>query len=173
MVLTSCKCTAPPESPRTASGPRIASGSLLPLKKQKHINTSLFPDSLEWPSHNKLWEVVGDRGSEFYLKSQNTLEEYTPAACIFFGRLLLVVRGLHLDQLIVIFRASAPSWFTTVARDKKAAMIEAFKEAQAWVDQKIVAKMKAFSEIWYQSPTGAAYYNKWYKNKYVLFIIVI
>lgn len=52
-------------------------------------------------------------------------------------------------------------------------MTEAFKEVQAWVDQKIVAKMKAFSEIWYQSPAGAAYYNEWHKNKYVLFITVI
>ena len=74
---------------------------------------------------------------------------------------------------MVIFCASAPSWYTTVARDEKAAMTEAFEEAQAWVDQKIVAKMKTFSEIWYQSPAGAAYYNEWHKNKYVLFITVI
>lgn len=109
MVFTSRKRTAPPESPCTAGG------SLLPLKKQKHINASLFPDSLKWPPYDKLWEAVGDHGSEFYLKSQSTLEEYTSIARIFFGRLLLVVQGLHLDQFIVIFRGSASSWYTTVA----------------------------------------------------------
>ena len=91
MVLTNRKRTALPESPRTASS------SPLPLKKQKHINASLFPDSLEWPPHDKLWEAVGDCGSESYLKSQSTLEEHTPAARIFLGCLLLVVQGLHLD----------------------------------------------------------------------------
>ena len=74
---------------------------------------------------------------------------------------------------MIIFRASAPSWYTTVARDKKAVMTEAFKEAQAWMDQKIVAKMRVFLEIWYQSPAGVAYYNEWHKNKYVLFITII
>lgn len=78
-----------------------------------------------------MWDAVGDCTSETYLKSQDTLEECTLAARVFLGRLCLVVRGLHLDQLMVIFRATVPMWYSTATRIEKAAMIEMFEEAQA------------------------------------------
>lgn len=105
------KRIAPLDSPGTAGGAE----SPLPAKKQKHYNASLFPDSKEWPPLDTIWEAVGNCASESYLKSQGTFEEYTSTTCIFLGRLCLVVRGLHLDQLMVIFRATAPQWYNTVA----------------------------------------------------------
>lgn len=46
-----------------------------------------------------------------------------------------------------------------MARAEKSAIIEVFEEAVAWVDNKTVSKMKAFSQIWYTSPAGSAYYD--------------
>lgn len=155
------KRTAAPESPGAAG----AADSPLPTKKQKHYNASLFPDSKEWPPLDKLWDAVGDCTSETYLKSQDTLEECTLAARVFLGRLCLLVRGLHLDQLMVIFRATVPMWYSTATRIEKAAMIEMFEEAQAWVEQKLVSKMKAFSQMWYQSPAGSTYHKAWHHAK--------
>ncbi len=96
-----------------------------------------------------LWDVVGNRVSETYLKSQGTVEEYTLATQIFLDRLCLIVRGLHLDQLMIIFCATIPMWYGTAARIEQFAMIETFEEAQAWVEQKLVSKIKTFSQMWY------------------------
>ncbi len=65
-----------------------------------------------------------------YLKSQGTVKEYTLAACVFLGRLCLVVRDLHLDQFMIIFCTTVPMWYGTAARIEKSAMIETFEEAQ-------------------------------------------
>lgn len=43
-------------------------------------------------------------------------------------------------------------WNSTVPHIEKQAMGEVFKEAQAWVEQKLVSKMKAYSQLWYHSP---------------------
>ncbi len=103
------KRTAPPHRPGTTrTGTACTGESLLPVKKQRHFNAFLLPNHVEWPTLNKLWDVVRDSKSQAFLKSQGTLEEYTPAACIFVGRMSLIVRGLPLDHLMVIFRASAP-----------------------------------------------------------------
>ncbi len=117
---------APPNRKRIAApeSPGGVADSPLPAKKQKHFNASLFPDSKEWPPLDRLWDVVGNRASETYLKSQGTVEEYTLAARVFLGRLCLVVCGLHLDQLMVIFRATVPMWYGTAARIQKSAIID-------------------------------------------------
>ncbi len=104
-----CKRTAPPDSPGTTrTGTAHAGESPLPVKKQKHFNTFLLPNHVEWLSLDQLWDVVGNSESQAFLRSQGTLEEYTPAARIFVGRMSLIVRGLPLDHLMVIFRALAP-----------------------------------------------------------------
>ncbi len=154
-----CKRTAAPESPGGAAD------SPLPAKKQKHFNASLFLDSNEWPLLNRLWDVVGNRVSETYLKSQGSVEEYTLAARVFFGRLCLVVCDLHLDQLIVIFHATVPMWYGTAARIEKSTMIETFEEVQAWMEQKLVSKMKVFSQMWYQNPARSTYHKAWHYAK--------
>ncbi len=101
------------------------------------------------------------------------LEEYNPAIRIFVGRMSLIVRGLPLDHLMVIFQALAPLWYNTVNKIKRAAMMEIFEKAQAWVDNKLVLKMKAFSQMWYTNPAGSAFYDKWHHAKYVLFLIIL
>ena len=48
---------------------------------------------------------------------------------------------------MVVFQASATLWYNTVDKIEKAAIMEIFKEAQAWVDNKLVSKMKSFSQM--------------------------
>ncbi len=51
--------------------------------------------------------------------------------------------------------------------------MEIFEEAQAWVDNKLVSKMKAFLQMWYISPAGSMFYDEWHHAKYVLFLIIL
>lgn len=111
--------------------------------------------------HDILWDVLGDRGSESYLKSQGTIEEYNVAVKVFLGRLRLVIRGLHLDQLMVIFRATTPNWYSTATKAEKVAMGELFEVAQNWVEIHLVGKMKGYSGLWYESAFGKVYYEAW------------
>ena len=132
-----------------------------------------MPTHVEWPILDQLWDVVRDSESQAFLRSQGTLEEYTPAAQIFVGCMSLIVRGLPLNHLIVVFRALAPPWYNTVDKIERAAIMEIFEEAQAWVDNKLVSKMKSFSQMWYSSPAGSAFYEAWHHAKYVLFLIIL
>ncbi len=107
--LPNRKRTVPPDSPgTTCTGTARAGESPLPVKKQRHFNAFLLPNHVEWPTLDQLWDIVGDSESQAFLRSQGTLEEYTPAARIFVGRMSLIVRGLPFDHLMVIFRALAP-----------------------------------------------------------------
>ena len=107
-----------------------------------------------------------------FLRSQGTLEEYTPAARIFIDCMSLIVCGLSLDYLMVVFQALASPWYNTVDKIEKAAIMKIFEEAQAWVDNKLVSKMKSFSQMWYSSLAGSAFYKAWHHAKYVLFLII-
>ncbi len=99
-----CKRTAPSDSPGTTrTGTARAGESPLPVKKQRYFNASLLPNHVEWSTLDQLWDVVGDSELQAFLRSQDTLEEYTPAARIFIGRISLIVWGLPRDHLMVIF----------------------------------------------------------------------
>lgn len=69
----------------------------------KHISAPLIPDTIEWPLLDILWQTIGDPASELYLKSQPSFDDYGLAAKRFFACLSLVVRGLHQDQIMVVF----------------------------------------------------------------------
>lgn len=104
------------------------------------------------------------------MKKQGTLEEYDAAAKAFLGRLSLLVRGLHQDQLMVIFRATLPNWYNTSDKSDKLAMSESFEAAQTWIDSQLIGKMRAYTRLWYSSPAGAKYHKGWHFAK--LFVLV-
>ena len=98
------KWTVPLDSPgTTCTGTACAGESPLLVKKQRHFNTSLLLNHVEWPTLDQLWDIVGDSKLQAFLKSQSTFEEYTSAACIFDGRMSFIVRDLPLNHLMVVF----------------------------------------------------------------------
>lgn len=104
------------------------------------------------------------------MKKQGTLEEYDAAAKAFLGRLSLLVRGLHQDQLMVIFRATLPNWYNTSDKSDKLAMSESFEAAQTWIDSQLIGKMRAYTRLWYSSPAGAKYHKGWHFAKLVVLV---
>lgn len=133
----------------------------------KGWNASLIPETIEWPPHDRLWQVIGDPASEMYLKSQASLEEYEPAAKRFWARLSLVARGLQQDQLMVVFRATLSAWYHNADKADKIRASEMFESADTWVETQLINKMQAYSKIWYETKAGSEYHNAYVYAKYV------
>ena len=112
----------------SAVSPTIGLGVL--SKRVKRGSGLVIADALVWPPLDTLWETIGDRASEAFVKKQGTLEEYDAAVKVFLGRLSLLVCGLHQDQLMVVFRATIPNWYSTAEKNDKMAMTESFETAQ-------------------------------------------
>ncbi len=75
------------------------------------------------------------------------LEEYARASYIFVSYISLIVRGLLFDYVMVIFPALATPSYNIVDKIKRVVMMKIFEEFQAWIDNKLVSKMKSFSQI--------------------------
>lgn len=130
-------------------------------KRPKRVSRLAIAETLEWPPLDKLWETIGDRASETFLKKQGSLEEYDQAVKLFVARLSLLVRGLYQDQSMIVFRASVPTWYTTADKADKVSMSESFEAAQTWVDSQLIGKMKAYARMWYNTPAGQKYRQDW------------
>lgn len=143
-----------------------------PVNKKRNSgklgNAPLMPDTIEWPPLDGLWQAIGDPASEMYLKSQPSLEEYEPAAKRFLARLCFVVRGLHQDQLMVVFRATLPAWYASADKADKIRASEIFESAHTWVETQLIDKMQAYAKLWYASEAGAKYHQDWHFAKCVL-----
>lgn len=81
-----------------------------------------------------LWEIIGDKPSEIYLKRQQIIKKYKFASRIFVMRLCLLVRGLKQDQLGVIFHITCLPFYNTLDKVERFAMSEIFDVAQLWVN---------------------------------------
>lgn len=99
------------------------------------------------------------------MKQQGSLEDYEQVVKLFVARLSLLVRGLYQDQLMVIFRASVPLWYSTADKADKIALSESFEAAQTWVDSQLIGKMKAYARMWYNTPAGEKYHQDWHFAK--------
>lgn len=75
--------------------------------------------------------MIGNHSLKAYIKLQGIIKIYSLAVCVFLGHLGLVVRGLHLDQLIVIFYTTITMWYNTALWIEKQEIKKVFKEAQA------------------------------------------
>lgn len=104
------------------------------------------------------------------MKKQRTLEEYYAAVKIFLSCLSLLARGLHQDQLIVIFCATLPNWYHTCGKSDKLAMSKSFEAAQTWIDFQLIEKMKAYTRLWYSFPAGVKYHKDWHFAKLVVLV---
>lgn len=131
----------------------------------KNISAQLMPDTIEWPPLDILWQVIGDPALESYLKSQPSLDDYALAMKRFLARLSLVVRGLHQDQIMVVFRATVPNWYSTAEKADKLRASELFESAHTWVETQLIDKLHSYSKLCYESVAGAKYHKDWHHAK--------
>lgn len=149
--------------------PSIPGGGPLSKKSNsgRFSNAQLMPDAIDWPSLDTLWQTIGDPASERYLKSQPSIEGYEHAVKPFFARLSLIVRGLHQDELMVIFRATLPFWYSSAEKVDKVRVSELFESAHTWVETQLIGKLQSYSKLWYASEAGAKYQQQWLFAKFV------
>lgn len=106
----------------TAFVNRVLESSLRPVPpnvRRHHV---------EYPSLEHFWMVFGDPQSLQFLRSVANLEEYDCYIKYFYGRLVLVVRGLHLPEVETIFCNSILVWHGTSDSDIQNAMEDSFEE---------------------------------------------
>lgn len=155
--------------------PSITGGSPLSKKRKsgQYGNAQLMPDAIDWPPLDTLWQTIGDPASERYLRSQPSIEEYEPAVKLFFARLSLIVRGLHQDQLVVLFRATLPFWYSSAGKADKFRVSELFESAHTWVETQLIGKIQSYSKLWYASESGAKYQQQWLFAKFVPSLLIL
>lgn len=103
-----------------------------------------------------------------YLKSQPSLKEKQ-----FLARLSLVVRGLKEDQILVIFRASVPTWYSSAKKADKVRIFEIFEFVRTWVENQLIGKLRALSQVWDESKGGAEYQEQWLFAKFVSSLFIL
>ena len=124
-----------------------------------------MPDTIEWPPNDRLWPVIGDPASEAYLKSQPSIDDYALAVKRFLARLSLVVRGLNRDQVMVVFRATVPNWYSIAEKADKLRTSELFESVHTWVETYLIDKLHSYSRLWYKLAAGEKYYKDWHHAK--------
>lgn len=123
------------------------------------LNFRLVPP--KFPSLDRLWLVFGDLDLAKYLKGASTSKEYGRMIKYFYGRLILVVRRLHLPNIQAIFWSTLPPWYIAVETDLQNEMENEFEIAHDWAIQEVQKNLRAYSYAWTQSPASKTYTKAW------------
>lgn len=150
-----------------AAASRAIAGSSRPIP----LNSR--PSQVEFPPFDKIWLVFGDIDSSQYLKNATTHEEYARLVKYFHGRLVLVVRGLHLPEVKAIFCSTLPPWYNSADTEIQDDMENQFESAHDWANQEVQKKIRSYSYAWTQSPAGKAYTSAWAEAKQVYPSVIV
>lgn len=138
------------------------------------VSSNVRPRQVEYSSLEQFWMVFGDPQSLQFLRSAANLEEYNRYIKYFHGRLVLVVRGLHLPEVEAIFCNFFPAWHGTSDTDIQDAMEYSSEAAYEWANAEVVKKIQAYCRAWFDSPAGQEYITAWVKaNKSHTFLMVM
>lgn len=161
----------PTKKPRVAAPPTPVKGKAATFVyraiagSSRPVPLNSRPSQVEFPPLDQVWLVFGDLDSSQYLKNATTPEEYARLVKYFHGRLVLVVRGLHLPEVRAIFRATLPAWYNSADTDIQDDMEVQFESAYDWANQEVVKKIRSYSYAWTQTPAGKAYESAWLEAK--------
>lgn len=112
---------------------------------------------LVWPKADELWEVIGDTDAENVLRNVADSDEYVLATRYFCGRLQLLVRGLSIEEVTTVSRATMPSFFSNLTKTEQNQMSEAFEAAWEWAEAQTIGKIKMYAKSWFGTPAGVRY----------------
>lgn len=150
--------STPGRPPARRHGPQV---TRVIQGKSRQIDLKNGPPLVEYPPLDIFWVVFGDHASTQFLKSSPTLDDYERNVEYFHGRMSLVLRGLRLDEISTLFRATLPAWYAHEEQEVQEAMSNFFEGAYDWVQDQIIAKVKAYSALWFRSESGSHYKTKW------------
>lgn len=129
--------------------------------KSRHVDLKNGPSRVEYPPLDIFWTIFGDNASTQFLKSSPSLSDYERNVKYFHGRLALVVRGLNLDELSAVHRATLPAWAAHEKEEIQEGMTDSFESAYDWAQDCLVSKIKAYADLWFKSPSGIEYKKEW------------
>ena len=75
----------------------------------------------------------------------------------FHCRLALVARGFHLNELQAIFKATMPDFIREGWDADRERCARVFEDAYNWVEDQLVARLRAYAELWLESEGGKEY----------------
>ena len=141
----------------TVKSPSVAYTDPGPRKFQKRASPSERQVRNTRPPHDKTWEVFGDSGLAEYLSAATTIEQYHIACYYFHCRLALVARGFHLNELQAIFKVTMPNFIREGCDADRKHCARVFEGAYNWVEDQLVARLRAYAELWLKSEGGKEY----------------
>ncbi len=115
-------------------------------------HVEMLPDNMAWPEANEVWREFGDENSTACLATTKELAEYKNAVRHFHACLALVVRGLHVDEVMMIFCSSLPAFYNEAAKTDRVKIQDALEAAHEWVETHLLAKVE-----WFKTPAGTSY----------------
>lgn len=129
--------------------------------KSRHVDLKNGPSRIDYPPLDIFWIIFGDQASTQFLKSSPSLPDYERNLKYFHGRLALVVRGLNLDEISALHRATLPSWAAHEKEEIQEGMTQSFESAYDWAQGCLISKIKAYADLWFKSPSGLEYKKDW------------
>ena len=131
--------------------------------------TPKTPATIDTTAHSaaKTCKTFGDAHSKLIFTSAINHDEYRNVAAQFHARLFLIVRGLTDDELRDIFTAALPPYLNSASTTEHRKAREIFEECQALVEDQIAVRIRAYAQMWLQSPRGSNYETRYGKAKWV------
>ncbi len=114
-----------------------------------------------------MWEVIGESSAAHVLCSINDTNKYILATRYFCGCLRLIVRGLSVEQLSAIGRASMLPFIASLLKSDQLVITEALEAEWDWAEEHTIQKLKAYAKAWFETPAGAKYKTEYEHDLYV------
>lgn len=89
--------------------------------------------------------IFGNPTSTQYLKNAATRKKYTRFVKYFHGRLVLLVRGLYLSEIVAIFRIILPVWHNSANSEVQDDMKEQFEYAYDWGHHEVAKEICVYN----------------------------
>lgn len=131
------------------------------MESSRPIPANIHPRHVEYPPFEQFSMVFSDGASTQFLRLAVDLEEYDRRVKYFHGRLVLLVRGLHLHEVEALYHLTVPAWHETSDGYIQEAMTNSFDAAYDWANEEVLKKVKAYSRAWFDSVAGQDYINTW------------
>ena len=119
----------------------------------------------EMPRVQEIWTTFGDAHSESILAAANSHGEYKNAVGQFYARLFLIVCGLSADKTNVMFAATLPTYLTSATSTERNKASRIFEDGQASIEDQVSMRIRAYSQMWLESPGGIEYETRYGKAK--------
>lgn len=153
----------PPPSTRIKKGKTRESSVFLTVEEISSTSSTVRHSSpagnnqLIWPKPDELWEVFGDANSTQVLKGVANMEDYQLAARYFCGRHQLLIRGINMDELTAIARATMPPFYSNISKAEQGTMADVLEAAWDWAETQTIIRLKTYAISWVTTPVGAKY----------------